>query len=386
MSTASEKAPAADMSLRGAEDDDPRRSGPPRKYGPDVWRTCEVCGAVYEAKAWEVARGQAKFCSRECSSLGRRRRTDVRTTDNGVRARRVKVGLTIAELAARAGVNKSTLSCIQNGYNRPSWDVARRIADALGTPVCEVFQPNACGCGCGMLTFGRFVTGHSSRLPEHGAHVARGHRARRRRLGIPEQKTCKRCGRIFTRSEVRNQSDAHWLQRGYCSGECRWPIRVEPRVCARDGCNRTFKPSHRADPRRRHCSRICAQRERWRRLLDIPDAVIDALPPRARAHYNRLKNLAIGRVKGQHEKGKTSALEVGEAALRIVLAKPQATQTRNGRRAVIETLMLQFICGREIIDHGTADTDYEAARAKIKRRLARAYRELGQPAQLAPLI
>lgn len=54
-------------------------------------------------------------------------------------ARRLK-DITQAELARRAGLDQTTISDIERGRNRnPSLDSARRIAEALGCTVDEIF-------------------------------------------------------------------------------------------------------------------------------------------------------------------------------------------------------------------------------------------------------
>src|SRR5713226_3745408 len=49
-----------------------------------------------------------------------------------IKDRRIAKGLTIYELAERAGVTPGFISSIENGYRRPSSDVAMKIARALG--------------------------------------------------------------------------------------------------------------------------------------------------------------------------------------------------------------------------------------------------------------
>ena len=223
---------------------------------------------------------------------------------NRIRARRVERGLTRRELAARAGVSASALTGIENGHHRPSVELAQGLADALDAELEDLFELRVCACGCGGLMIdqarlgssARFMCGHNTRTTGHGETVRRGHQARRARLGIPEEKTCERCGQTFTRSDVPNQSDAHWLARRYCSGDCRWPIRVEVEPCAY--CGAPFKPHHRGHTR--FCSRRHAQLARWQRVTDIADAVIAALPPRARqVWFGRKKGRQFGKLGGR---------------------------------------------------------------------------------------
>ena len=130
----------------------------------------------------------------------------------------------------------------------------------------------------------RFLSGHNCREPEHGARIARAHRARRARLGIPEEKVCKGCGRTFTRSEVPRQPLVHWLAREHCSFTCAHGPPVEPRVCARDGCEQIFKPSWNGDPSLRHCSVSCAQQDRFE-AGDVAEAFVEHMPGRSRQRW-----------------------------------------------------------------------------------------------------
>jgi putative transcriptional regulator len=212
-----------------------------------------------------------------------------RSADNPLRARRTEQGITRKELAARAGASASAVTGIENGHHRPSLELARRIAEALNSDVSEIFELRECACGCGGLIVdqarlgseARFLSGHNSREPEHGATIVQAHRARRRRLGIPEEKICEGCGRTFTRSEVPNQPLVHWLARKHCSFTCAHGPPVEFRPCAREGCGQTFKPSWSADPSRRHCSITCAQLDRFE-AGNVAAAFVAEMPGRAR--------------------------------------------------------------------------------------------------------
>lgn len=53
----------------------------------------------------------------------------------GIRTERLKHGLTLAQLAKRAGLSTSALSQIERGSTEPSISSLRRIATALGQPV-----------------------------------------------------------------------------------------------------------------------------------------------------------------------------------------------------------------------------------------------------------
>ena len=200
-----------------------------------------------------------------------------------LKVERVRQGLTRKELAARAESSASTLTGIENGHQRPSLETAERFAAVLGVPVADVFSLTKCGCGCDGIVVdqsrheseARFLSGHNASMPEHSAHLIRGRQKRRQRLGIPESKVCERCGRVYTRSEVPNQSIAHWLGRKYCESNCRWEvIRAEERVCAYDGCETLIPRKVMADNwRRRYCSRSHAQLARWKEGRVAPEIV-----------------------------------------------------------------------------------------------------------------
>jgi hypothetical protein len=100
----------------------------------------------------------------------------------------------------------------------------------------------------------------------------RAHRTRRQQLGIPEEKTCKRCGQVFTRSEVRNTTLAHWLSREHCSFECAHGPAPQERFCEYWKCWKLFTPLDN-DPDNRFHSRECAQRAR-RDRGDMPAAFL----------------------------------------------------------------------------------------------------------------
>lgn len=55
----------------------------------------------------------------------------------------------------------------------------------------------------------------------------RGHhwRAQREARGVPESKVCVHCGQTFARTDVR-QREKHWLERQFCSDDCRKAARA----------------------------------------------------------------------------------------------------------------------------------------------------------------
>ncbi len=66
------------------------------------------------------------------------------TNGNSIRDLRYERGLTYRELAAKAGVNYSTIWRIEHGERGGSVALLKRIADALGVPVAEItIDPDA---------------------------------------------------------------------------------------------------------------------------------------------------------------------------------------------------------------------------------------------------
>ena len=56
-----------------------------------------------------------------------------------IRAARARCGLSVSELATKAGVSKSLVSQIERGVAAPSIDTLRRLASALQVPVFSLF-------------------------------------------------------------------------------------------------------------------------------------------------------------------------------------------------------------------------------------------------------
>jgi putative transcriptional regulator len=65
-------------------------------------------------------------------------RADERLT-NRIREERVRLGLTQAQLATRAGVSRKTINTVENGVFVPSTVLALRLAKVLGTTVEDLF-------------------------------------------------------------------------------------------------------------------------------------------------------------------------------------------------------------------------------------------------------
>jgi DNA-binding XRE family transcriptional regulator len=266
--------------------------------------------------------------------------------DSKLRAERERQGLARKELAARAAMSANTLTGIENGHQRPSIPVAATLAKALRVAMTDLFTIVECECGeCGELLIdmprhgsaARFLSGHNVHRPEHGEAIASAHRSRRSRLGIPEEKICKGCGRIYTRSEVPRQRLEHWLAREYCPDGCRWPV-VEPRPC--EYCGEVFRPD---ENRRHYCPGTThGQLARWERLTDIPDAVLKALPSRARQKK-------LGKKRGRefgHLGGRPAAMLTDEQR-----AEVEKLHARGwGRRAIAGHLLVSERAVRNALD------------------------------------
>jgi DNA-binding XRE family transcriptional regulator len=268
-----------------------------------------------------------------------------RSADSPLRAERNRQGLTRKELAALAGSNESTLTGIENGHQRPSLAVAQRLATALGVAVADIFRLTECACGCGGILIdqarhgstARYISGHNCREDGHGAAIARAHGARRERQGIPEVKTCEACGRDYTRSEVPNQTLRHWLSRRYCPDGCRWP-KVEPRNC--EFCGQEFQPD---ENRHLYCPGTShGQLARWKRLTDIPDAVLRALPPRARQKW-------LGRKCGR-EAGRLGGRPPAQLTPEQQAEVKRLSATGWGRRAIANRLLVSERAVRNALD------------------------------------
>jgi transcriptional regulator with XRE-family HTH domain len=60
-----------------------------------------------------------------------------------VNAAREKNGMTIQDLAALVGIERSYLSRIIHGHHSPSLDLMEKIANACGEPLYELLNPNS---------------------------------------------------------------------------------------------------------------------------------------------------------------------------------------------------------------------------------------------------
>jgi putative transcriptional regulator len=61
---------------------------------------------------------------------------------NGVRERRIRAGLTQADLAAAVVVSRQTVISIENGRYLPSLLLAFRMARLFEVPVEQLFEPS----------------------------------------------------------------------------------------------------------------------------------------------------------------------------------------------------------------------------------------------------
>ncbi len=66
-----------------------------------------------------------------------------RIVADNLRRHRARTRLSLSELAAAAGVGKSTLSQIESGRANPSMETLWSIATALGVPFAELVSPHA---------------------------------------------------------------------------------------------------------------------------------------------------------------------------------------------------------------------------------------------------
>src|SRR6266511_1721653 len=103
METASDTAPAAQPSVEG---------------GGARTATCERCGDPFERRTSE------RVCSDCFAPLRRLRKA---------------AGLTVAELAARAGCTRGTISALERDQYHPALELAERIAGELVAGVRDVF-------------------------------------------------------------------------------------------------------------------------------------------------------------------------------------------------------------------------------------------------------
>ncbi|MGH3267186.1 MAG: helix-turn-helix domain-containing protein, partial [Trebonia sp.] len=58
-----------------------------------------------------------------------------------LRRERAKTGLSLTELARRAGIAKSTLSQLESGSGNPSLETLWALANALGVPLSRLIDP-----------------------------------------------------------------------------------------------------------------------------------------------------------------------------------------------------------------------------------------------------
>jgi DNA-binding NarL/FixJ family response regulator len=89
---------------------------------------------------------------------------------------------------------------------------------------------------------------------------------------------------------------------------------------------------------RRYCSRSHAQLARWKRLVDIPDSMLKALPPRARQVY-------FGRKKGASG-GRPAVAVPPEKRDDVVELANQGW----GRRAIASRLLISERAVRNLLD------------------------------------
>lgn len=60
-----------------------------------------------------------------------------------VRETRRRKGMTLEQISARTGIGRSTLSKIENGKTRPSFDIVRRLSEVLELTMPQLFAQSA---------------------------------------------------------------------------------------------------------------------------------------------------------------------------------------------------------------------------------------------------
>lgn len=98
------------------------------------------------------------------------RHTDAVMDNLGSRLKtvRLKAGLTLRELARRAGVSPSFVSQIENGKSQPSVATLYEFAQLLGVSIDELFDPRGGAAGRPRATRGRATNGATN--PSHAWH------------------------------------------------------------------------------------------------------------------------------------------------------------------------------------------------------------------------
>jgi len=302
-------------------------------------------------------------------------------------------------------------------------------------PECEI-EYGFCHCGCGRKTYlprqsdkrlnlvkdepQRYVHRHqlAGALEKRWEPSAADRGAR--------QRTCARdgCEVVFTPTPAQ-------IRRGvgsYCSHSCAKRIHPVPkeRECARPACSVRFVPdAHKAaHGRGRYCSRQCRDADRWRfgrarvpitclqcgrqHIVKSPYYIgrqrfcgstcwarwrkvhaiktLRVLRGDVRKRLAGTTNLLRSGDRARHAKGEAAAREVGRKAITLVRQFPEAEPD-----LMFRTLLEHFE-GRDAVRLSSGelrpgrDPEYRRARARLRRRLERAHRDLGEPAEIAILL
>jgi transcriptional regulator with XRE-family HTH domain len=132
-----------------------------------------------------------------------------------LRQQRESLGIPKDAIAVRLGIDVYDLSRIENGSVSPSVATVEKLELLLSTDA-RALGARPCECGCGQLAAPgrRFLHGHARTSGRRGWQWAE----RRRELGVPEQKTCIRCGAVYSRRKRENTKK--WVKRRWCSAAC----------------------------------------------------------------------------------------------------------------------------------------------------------------------
>src|ERR1700742_688351 len=87
-----------------------------------------------------------------------------------LRRERARTGLSLTELAKRAGIAKSTLSQLENGTGNPSLETLWALGNALGVPLSRLIDPPRSDIR--VIRAGEGVVMHAERDPYEAAMLA----------------------------------------------------------------------------------------------------------------------------------------------------------------------------------------------------------------------
>jgi DNA-directed RNA polymerase specialized sigma24 family protein len=172
-------------------------------------------------------------------------------------------------------------------------------------------------------------------------------RSYRTKYEAPDERSCRQCGEPFTPEAYNVAVGGGRFCSRACSDDARakFTERRTHRVCARVGCERTFRPHLRrdlAEGKGRFCSAECSARHRWTASLETLLPVIRNMPSRARSKWlGRMNGRKHGRVGGKRpvetvypEKAR-QALELQAGGMTIRDAAEKAGLTKRELEGVI---------------------------------------------------